>query len=166
MVSSFYLFAHETKWSIDISFLNEISQIATLHVLCLFFLDKCRCVESFIDMSTRAHALAEINQMKTNGHDIQAAVASKTDEPSWAQFCMQHLAIPTTTNTNTSTSSNSSNHTSSFECDASNSTTMTNNNNGFVSMRECFMVGSKSLIEIAFDNKQYHFKQLKVNMGN
>jgi magnesium-dependent phosphatase 1 len=31
--------------------------------------------------------------MKKMGYDIQAAVASKTDEPSWAQICLDHLVI-------------------------------------------------------------------------
>ena len=31
--------------------------------------------------------------MKSMGHDIQAAVASKTDEPSWAKICMDKLII-------------------------------------------------------------------------
>lgn len=31
--------------------------------------------------------------MKSEGCDIQAAVASKTDEPSWARVCMDHLVI-------------------------------------------------------------------------
>eukprot|EP00934_Nitzschia_sp_Nitz4_P003789 Nitzschia sp. Nitz4//scaffold189_size62959//13867//14489//NITZ4_006303-RA/size62959-snap-gene-0.7-mRNA-1//-1//CDS//3329539881//3779//frame0 len=36
-------------------------------------------------------ALADINQLKKEGIDIQAAVASRTDEPEWAHFCMNHL---------------------------------------------------------------------------
>lgn len=40
-----------------------------------------------------AVALAEIETMKSMGYDIQAAVASKTDEPKWARFCMDHLVI-------------------------------------------------------------------------
>ena len=38
-------------------------------------------------------ALTEIEQMKTLGHDIQAAVASKTDEPRWAKICLDKLVI-------------------------------------------------------------------------
>ncbi|CAB9515152.1 Magnesium-dependent phosphatase 1 [Seminavis robusta] len=40
-----------------------------------------------------AFALNEIETMKSLGYDIQAAVASKTDEPSWAQICLRHLVI-------------------------------------------------------------------------
>jgi magnesium-dependent phosphatase 1 len=39
------------------------------------------------------HALSEIQRMKNEGHDIQAAVASKTDEPQWARICMDHLVL-------------------------------------------------------------------------
>ena len=31
--------------------------------------------------------------MQAGGIDIQAAVASKTDEPEWARICMHHMAI-------------------------------------------------------------------------
>lgn len=34
-----------------------------------------------------------------------------------------------------------------------------------MTLKDCFMIGSKSLIEIAFDNKQYHFKQLQRKTG-
>jgi magnesium-dependent phosphatase 1 len=37
--------------------------------------------------------LNEIEKMKSMGFDIQAAVASKTDEPSWARICLAHLVI-------------------------------------------------------------------------
>lgn len=42
-----------------------------------------------------AFALSEIEQMKAAGHDIQAAVASKTDEPNWARICMDNLIVGT-----------------------------------------------------------------------
>jgi magnesium-dependent phosphatase 1 len=31
--------------------------------------------------------------MRQEGHPIQAAVASRTDEPKWAYICMEHLLI-------------------------------------------------------------------------
>lgn len=31
--------------------------------------------------------------MREEGHDIRAAVASKTDEPNWARICLEHLVI-------------------------------------------------------------------------
>mmetsp|Transcript_24904 Transcript_24904/g.36486 ORF Transcript_24904/g.36486 Transcript_24904/m.36486 type:complete len:195 (-) Transcript_24904:193-777(-) len=40
-----------------------------------------------------AHALMEINRLREEGHDIQAAVASRTDEPDFANTCMQHLKL-------------------------------------------------------------------------
>ncbi|CAB9526455.1 Magnesium-dependent phosphatase 1 [Seminavis robusta] len=40
-----------------------------------------------------AVALSEIERLKAAGVDIQAAVASKTDAPSWARICMDHLVI-------------------------------------------------------------------------
>jgi len=43
--------------------------------------------------SRRSYALSEINRMKSQGHDIRAAVASKTDEPRWARVCLDHLLI-------------------------------------------------------------------------
>jgi Acid Phosphatase len=41
----------------------------------------------------RNFALTEINRLNQEGHDIRAAVASKTDEPDWARICMNHLVI-------------------------------------------------------------------------
>lgn len=39
-----------------------------------------------------AHALAAINRLREEeGHDIRAAVASRTDEPQWAKICMDYL---------------------------------------------------------------------------
>lgn len=40
-----------------------------------------------------SYALTEINQLRTQGYDIRAAVASKTDEPQWAKKCLKHLII-------------------------------------------------------------------------
>eukprot|EP00568_Trieres_chinensis_P010981 CAMPEP_0183291382 /NCGR_PEP_ID=MMETSP0160_2-20130417/827_1 /TAXON_ID=2839 ORGANISM="Odontella Sinensis, Strain Grunow 1884" /NCGR_SAMPLE_ID=MMETSP0160_2 /ASSEMBLY_ACC=CAM_ASM_000250 /LENGTH=200 /DNA_ID=CAMNT_0025452181 /DNA_START=130 /DNA_END=732 /DNA_ORIENTATION=- len=40
-----------------------------------------------------AYALDEIEKMKAMGHNIEAAVASKTDEPGWAKICLNHLVI-------------------------------------------------------------------------
>jgi magnesium-dependent phosphatase 1 len=37
--------------------------------------------------------LTEIHRLNQEGHDIRAAVASKTDEPNWARICMDHLVI-------------------------------------------------------------------------
>lgn len=41
-----------------------------------------------------SHALMEINRLREEGHDIVAAVASRTDEPKWAAICMDHLLLP------------------------------------------------------------------------
>ena len=41
----------------------------------------------------RNNALCEIKRLNNDGHDIKVAVASKTDEPSWAQICMDHMVI-------------------------------------------------------------------------
>lgn len=41
-----------------------------------------------------AHALMEINRLREDGHDIFAAVASRTDEEKWATICMDHLQLP------------------------------------------------------------------------
>lgn len=41
----------------------------------------------------RSYALAEINRLEAEGHDIQAAVASRTDEPAWAETCMKYLVV-------------------------------------------------------------------------
>ncbi|KAL7576882.1 hypothetical protein ACA910_006648 [Epithemia clementina (nom. ined.)] len=41
------------------------------------------------------NALVEINRLRRQGHDIRSAVASKTDEPSWARICMDHLVVGT-----------------------------------------------------------------------
>lgn len=44
-------------------------------------------------------ALSEIQRMQSEGQDIQAAVASKTDEPSWARICMENLVLDDGTTT-------------------------------------------------------------------
>lgn len=41
----------------------------------------------------RNYALTEIKRLQADGMDIQAAVASKTDEPEWAKICMEYMAI-------------------------------------------------------------------------
>jgi len=38
-------------------------------------------------------ALEEINQLRSGGLDIRAAVASRTDEPGWAKFCMDNMVV-------------------------------------------------------------------------
>ena len=43
--------------------------------------------------NTSSHALADINRLNSQGHNIRAGVASKTDEPDWADMCMDHLVI-------------------------------------------------------------------------
>jgi len=40
-----------------------------------------------------SYALGHINKLREGNMDIQAAVASRTDEPSWAQQCMDWLTI-------------------------------------------------------------------------
>jgi len=40
-----------------------------------------------------SYALQEINRLRSEGHDIRAAVASRTDEPDWAHICMKHLLL-------------------------------------------------------------------------
>lgn len=40
-----------------------------------------------------SYALSDINRMKARGYDIQAAISSRTDEPSWARICLNHLVI-------------------------------------------------------------------------
>jgi len=41
-----------------------------------------------------SHALSEINRMKRDdGWSIQAAISSRTDEPSWARKCMEWLVV-------------------------------------------------------------------------
>ena len=40
-----------------------------------------------------SYALADINRLRAQGHDIRAAIASRTDEPHWARICLEHLVI-------------------------------------------------------------------------
>jgi magnesium-dependent phosphatase 1 len=40
-----------------------------------------------------SYALADINRLRSGGHDIRAAIASRTDEPHWARICLKHLVI-------------------------------------------------------------------------
>jgi len=38
-------------------------------------------------------ALSEINRLKEEGYDITAAVASRTDQESWARVCLGYLIV-------------------------------------------------------------------------
>lgn len=82
-----------------------------------------------------SYALADIERLKQEGHDIQAAVASRTDEPEWAYECMQHLAMQV--------------------CD-------NKEDEKLVTLLDCFGGGRKknSLIQISFQDKTHHFKRL------
>jgi magnesium-dependent phosphatase 1 len=37
--------------------------------------------------------LLDSNRLRSEGREIKAAVASRTDEPDWAKFCMDHLVV-------------------------------------------------------------------------
>jgi magnesium-dependent phosphatase 1 len=48
----------------------------------------CFCsFSNFYVAIRRSYALVEINKLR----DVKAAVASRTDQPDWAAFCMEHL---------------------------------------------------------------------------
>lgn len=59
------------------------------------FFDFCshRCSYDSAYCRNSSVALAEINQLRSDDVKIQAAVASKTDEPGWAKFCMDNLVV-------------------------------------------------------------------------
>ena len=80
----------------------------------------------FVCLLDRSHALTEINRLKAEGHEIQAAVASRTDEPSWARYCMDHLVVEDGT-----------------------------------TLSSCF----GNLVEISFQDKTYHFRNLHKKTG-
>ena len=44
-------------------------------------------------LSISSVALTEINKLRAEGLDICAGVASRTDEPEWAKFCMDELVV-------------------------------------------------------------------------
>ena len=76
--------------------------------------------------------------MKSMGFDIQAAVASKTDEPSWAKICMDNLMIM-----------------------------MDDDNDAGevrrIPMISCFENGR--MVEISYGNKKDHFQRLHKKTG-
>ena len=47
----------------------------------------------FLAWMHRSVALSEINRLKRDGFDIAAAVASRTDQESWARTCLKHLIV-------------------------------------------------------------------------
>ena len=79
--------------------------------------------------------MADIERLKQEGVDIQAAVASRTDEPEWAYECMDNLVVQVRDNK---------------DCQR------------FVTLLDCFGSGRKKnpLIQIAFQDKTHHFKRL------
>jgi magnesium-dependent phosphatase-1 len=118
---------------------------------CLFAL-----YDSFINTNTscilrelssiRSYALADIYRLQQEGHDIQAAVASRTDEPDWAYYCMNHLAVQVQ--------------------DAKDKLPM----HSLMSLLDCFGGQSKSkaknpLIQISFQDKTHHFQRLHQATG-
>lgn len=74
-----------------------------------------------------------------HGHDIRAAVASKTDEPQWARICLDHLVL-------------------SDGDDDKNS----NNNNNTLLLADCF---ENRLIEIYYGSKVQHIRNLHQKTG-
>lgn len=59
------------------------------------------CVHRSSDQTSpcRIYALDHIQRLKEQGEPIQAAVASRTDEPHWAKICMDHLILSDGTTT-------------------------------------------------------------------
>jgi magnesium-dependent phosphatase-1 len=89
---------------------------------------------SFFSMHS-SYALADIVRLKQEGHDVRAAVASRTDEPEWAFDCMEHLVVQ-------------------LHDDKDNA--------GLVTLLDCFGGHRKKnpLIQISFQDKTHHFKRL------
>ena len=90
---------------------------------CILFALRCCILSSNLVSS---YALADINRLKSEGLDIRAAVASRTDEPHWARFCMDHLVVE----------------------DGS-------------TLSSCF----GNLVEISYNDKTHHFRQLHKKTG-
>jgi magnesium-dependent phosphatase 1 len=90
--------------------------------------------------------LADIHRLKLKGHDIQAAVASRTDEPDWAYCCMKYLAV---------------------QVQGAKEQIPTES---LVSLLECFEGSIKGeaknpLIQISFQDKTQHFQRLHQATG-
>jgi magnesium-dependent phosphatase 1 len=81
--------------------------------------------------------LSEINRLREAGHDIRAAVASKTDEPDWARICMDHLVVGMEEENTDVASANTATSAS-------------------ATLSECF----GALVEIHYDNKRHHLRRL------
>jgi magnesium-dependent phosphatase 1 len=90
-----------------------------------------------------SYALADIHRLQQEGYEIQAAVASRTDEPDWAYFCMQHLAVEVVVSKGESGAKE------------------------LVSLLDCFGGGRKNnpLIQISYQDKTHHFKRLHQATG-
>jgi Acid Phosphatase len=107
----------------------------------------------------RSYALRDIIRRQQLGLDIRAAVASRTDEPEWAQICLESLAIDVNV---------------SDEADDTNSNLpdshggLTNNTcqqeSRLMSLLECFG-SSQDLIEIHYGDKTGHITRLQKRTG-
>ena len=52
------------------------------------------CNTTATNYCASSYALLDIQRLREQeGHDLRAAVASKTDEPRWARICLDHLVI-------------------------------------------------------------------------
>ena len=121
----------------------------------------------YITLLHSAYALSDIYKLQREGYNIRAAIASRTDEPRWAQICLENLAVNKDyTSTTASSRSSASSSTDDTDDDDNNngattsSTTTSSNDNDYISLYECFN-NSKKLIEISFNDKTYHFRKLQ-----
>ncbi|KAG7351255.1 magnesium-dependent phosphatase [Nitzschia inconspicua] len=93
--------------------------------------------------SGASYALADIHRLREEGYEIQAAVASRTDEPDWAFFCMRHLAVKVQGRKG-------------------------GNAQELITLLDCFGSGSMKknpLIQISYQDKTHHFKRLHQATG-
>ena len=126
----------------------------------------------YITLLHSAYALSDIYKLQREGYNIRAAIASRTDEPRWAQICLENLAVKkdyTFSSTSTSSSASSSSTADDTDDDdnnngASTTTSSSTNDKDYISLYECFN-NSKKLIEISFNDKTYHFRKLQQTTG-
>mmetsp|Transcript_14148 Transcript_14148/g.21463 ORF Transcript_14148/g.21463 Transcript_14148/m.21463 type:complete len:218 (+) Transcript_14148:147-800(+) len=93
-----------------------------------------------------SYALSQINKLRdVDGMDILAAVASRTDEPNWAQSCMDWLIVP---------------HYDDVDIDTQHSSTNMNSNSNAnrkgKTLSACF-----DHVIIGFSDKKWHFRQIQ-----
>ena len=104
----------------------------------------------------RNHALLQINHLQSQGYEVRAAVASRTDEPAWAKICMDHLVVADENGHGGEEEEITTSTTTSMPPMTTTRTTTTT-----TTLADCF----EDRIEISYGSKVGHLQRLRQKTG-